>query len=943
MTSRLALWLIVLAFVTPAFGATDAEWRALDSHLAAQPKESMEKAENALRLAGERGDKAGQMKALQTLCRAYDVAHYPPIVSKYVDRAIALAREMGDSEALAWFLYSKSQNIYINDTGASAALLDQATILAERHQLRYLIENIYIDRSWRAIYEGRVSDATALSSKAYTLFEAHNDRRGMARALIQFASVFHRQFGNGENYLPPPTEETSKALDYLGRALNLLDADSDAYNEYLLYFAFGIVYDVSGDYAKAKEFFKKSLLFTARLWPDMMRKTEAETRYRIGAILRKEKRYGEALAYLEGPLPPVLQAEGPGQQFTILLERAYVLANLGRNEESLAALSQARSMLPDSFGARIDYHLRATAIHEMLGNYRQAVQVLHDLRKDEQRFAAASNRKMADEYKARFDVQMKDAENARLRAQQKQAEARQRETEIRRLTLMLALALALVLLGTVTLYLRKRAQAARTEALHHKALAEAEMAANKAKGTFLANMSHELRSPLNVVLGFTQVMMRDPELREETREDLGIIYKSGHHLYTLINQVLDLSKIEAGRMTLDESELDLYALLDELAEMFSITARHKGLQLTLECTPEVPQYVRTDALKIRQVLINLINNALKFTREGGVALNISARAGEPNTCMLSFAVIDTGPGVAEDELASLGEAFVQAQAGQQASEGTGLGLAISASFVRMMGGELRFSSRLGEGTTVGFELAVPLVEIPAAKQIMMEGPRVIALAPDQPRYRILAVDDRPESRQLLVRLLTPLGFEVREAGNGEQAITIWEEWEPHLILMDMRMPVMDGRQAARRIRAAEKGKRTIIIALTASAFESDRAQILSDGCDDFLRKPFREEALFESMHKHLGAQFIHETAPAAAGTEAVNPLAVDALPADLKEQLVQALIDLDAAEVERLVGVMRVHDPELAHTLAQMAYRFQYSQILDLFGRKENSLDPAGG
>jgi signal transduction histidine kinase/DNA-binding response OmpR family regulator len=938
--SRVSLLLILIVFMMPAFAATDAELRALDQRLASQPKESLESAEKALQAADEHGDQVAQMKALRALCRAYDVGHYMPITSKYVDRAVALAREMNDTEALAWFLYAKSQNTYMSDSAASAALLDQATALAEQHRMQYLIENIYIDRSWRAIYDGRVSDAAALSSKAYDLFEKKNDRRGMARALIQFAFFFHAQSGNGENYLPPPAEETHKALEYLGRAMDLLEPGSDVYTEHLLHFMFGIVYDVSGDYAKAKAYFRKSLPFAARLWPDTAQKAETEIRFRIGAILRKEKRYEEALTYLAGPLPPVLREEGAGAVFNLTLERAFVLAHLGRKEESLAALSQARSLLPRSIGNRIDYHLRAAAIHEMFGNYRQAVQALRDLREEEQGLAAAGNRRMADEYKARFDVQLKDSENARLRAQQKQMEAQERETEIRRLALILALAFALLLLGTVAFYLRKRAQAARTEALHHKALAEAEISANKAKSTFLANMSHELRSPLNVVLGFTQVMMRDAGLRKETRDDLGTIYKSGHHLYTLINQVLDLSKIEAGRMTLDESEVDLFGLQDELAEMFSITAEQKGLRLILKCSPEVPQYVRTDALKLRQVLINLINNALKFTREGSVTLSIEARtAPQPETCVLAFAVTDTGPGIAEDELARLGEAFVQARAGQQASEGTGLGLAISSSFVRLMGGEIRFSSRLGEGTTVAFELAVPLAEVPAVTQVASQGPRVIGLAPDQPHYRILVVDDRTESRQILVRLLTPLGFEVREAGNGEEAVTFWEDWQPHLILMDMRMPVMDGRQATRRIRAAEKGKRTVIVALTASSFESDRAQILSDGCDDFLRKPFREEALFESMHKHLGAQFIYEDTPAVPGVEPVDSMAATALPAELQEQLERALTELDSAEVERLIEVVRHHDAALADMFSQMAYRYEYARMLELLGKKENALD----
>jgi signal transduction histidine kinase/ActR/RegA family two-component response regulator len=475
----------------------------------------------------------------------------------------------------------------------------------------------------------------------------------------------------------------------------------------------------------------------------------------------------------------------------------------------------------------------------------------------------------------RFDVKAKETENALLHAEQKEAETR-------RLALALALALTLVLLGGFAFYLRRRAVVAKTESKYHRALAisesrraEALAAASQAKSTFLANMSHELRSPLNAMLGFARILMHDNRLPSDVRDDLTVIRNSGEHLYALINQVLDLSKIEAGQAAFNEANFDLYGLLDDLTGMFSIAAKQKGLDLTIDSEPEVPQFVRTDVVKLRQVLINLITNGLKFTNAGRVILRVG-NPGESElgrdqssdpvaTRLLSFAVIDTGVGIAPEELSRLGEAFVQAKAGLQAKEGTGLGLALSRSFVRLMGGELKISSQVDKGTTLEFDIPVRVVESESVTADTAEAARrVIGLAPNQPCYRILTVDDRIEARQLIKRLLGPLGFEVRDATNGQEAIAVWEEWQPHLIFMDMRMPVMDGREATRRIKATEQGKKTIIIAFTASGFEDEREKILGFGCDDFLRKPFREDALFKLLHKHLAVNFIYEEEDASA-------------------------------------------------------------------------------
>src|SRR5919199_57963 len=427
---------------------------------------------------------------------------------------------------------------------------------------------------------------------------------------------------------------------------------------------------------------------------------------------------------------------------------------------------------------------------------------------------------------------------------------------------------------------------------------EAAEVANKAKSEFLANMSHELRSPLNTILGFSQLMQRSSNLDREQKENINCISRSGEHLLTLINSVLDLSKIEAGRMVLHESNFDLSRLLDDLEDMFRLKADDKQLQLLFERSPNLPQYVRTDEVKLRQALINLLNNAIKFTSEGGVSLRVVSelkvgtlerwkvqegkrQKNQPAnllTCqpaILRFEIEDTGSGIAPDELDTIFEAFTQTQTGKTSREGTGLGLAITRSFVQLMGGEISVRSQMGHGTIFRFDVAVSLVD---ARDIETKQPmrRAIALEPNQQSYRILVVDDKGDNRQLLVKLLAPIGFELKEASNGQEAIEIWEYWQPQLIWMDMRMPVMDGYEATREIRARERelgtgdwglgtredfsqspitNSRTVIIAITASTFEDEEAIVIAAGCDDFVRKPFREQIIFEKMAQFLGVRY----------------------------------------------------------------------------------------
>ncbi|NJM69193.1 MAG: AAA family ATPase [Scytonema sp. RU_4_4] len=452
--------------------------------------------------------------------------------------------------------------------------------------------------------------------------------------------------------------------------------------------------------------------------------------------------------------------------------------------------------------------------------------------------------------------------------------------------------------------------------------------ANRAKSEFLANMSHELRTPLNGILGYTQIFQKDKALTAQQKNGIDIIHQCGEHLLTLINDILDLSKIEARRMELYPKEFHLPEFLESIAEICRIHAEQKGISLIYKTLSPLPRLIRADGKRLRQVLINLLSNAVKFTEKGSITFTVGYQEEK-----LRFQVEDTGIGIAQEQLEEIFLPFQQVCEESRKTEGTGLGLAISRQLVQMMGSELKVKSTLGQGSVFWLDLDLPEVFQQSDVQSLDKGNIIGFIGPAR---KVLVVDDKWANRSVLVNLLQPLGFEVTEATNGLDALDKAREFKPDVIFMDLVMSVMDGFEATRRLRMLPDFKEVIVIAISASVFELDQKQSREVGCNDFLPKPIQKAELLEKLQVHLGLEWIYEQQENQVRAQSIFPVKTqDSLVAPPAEELA-VLLDLamrgDLRSIAQRAAKLEELDEQwapFATHLRQLAKGFKGKQILE--------------
>ncbi len=463
---------------------------------------------------------------------------------------------------------------------------------------------------------------------------------------------------------------------------------------------------------------------------------------------------------------------------------------------------------------------------------------------------------------------------------------------------------------------------------------EAAELASKAKTGFLANMSHELRTPLNAIIGTVQLMARHGSADSRQLERLRVIGDSGNHLLALINDILDMAKIEAGQSDLQIKEMSPRRMCDTLLAMVKGRQGSRRLELRLKVSDRVPDFVETDSRRLRQILLNLLDNAIKYTQQGHIELSLDYRQGDRP--VLVCEVSDTGIGMDERTAAQVFDAFFTTSNHQSGERGTGLGLAICKRYAEMLGGDISFTSEPGRGTRFTVQTVAPEAAHAAPDE---EFHQVMRLAPGQRPPRILVVEDEPASRTLLVELLQDGGLEVLAAKDGDEAVRMQAASSPDLIFMDILMPELDGLQATRLIRKntrGRSGRHPKIVALTAHVFEEDVENVLQAGCDALISKPFTDREIFSIIGELLQLMFTADPARSERQHTPDLGVALGMLPEELLRRLHGAATSLDIKSVEAVIEDCRRLCPAAVPPIQEIVRSYQYDRLLAAISRQMN-------
>ena len=446
--------------------------------------------------------------------------------------------------------------------------------------------------------------------------------------------------------------------------------------------------------------------------------------------------------------------------------------------------------------------------------------------------------------------------------------------------------------------------------------------ANASKTKFLAHMSHELRTPLNAVLGYSQLLQKDHSMSSENQKILATINRSGEHLLALINDVLEVSKIETGHISIEPIAFDFYQFLDDIYSMFATRMSSEGLNLELIKDKGLPQFISADINKVRQIFINILGNAIKFTSIGGITIRVGHNLKDSK---LLIEIEDSGEGISEKEISKLFKPFTQTISGKLGGGGAGLGLSIVQEYIHLMGGTINITSKAGYGTVVHFEL--PYDEAQGSETTSQEFKEVVSLKEEDKGIEILIADDNITNNELMTATLERVGFKVTAVENGFEALRLFKKIRPKMVLLDIAMPVMDGKKAAKEIRSLEYGKDVAILAVTASVFGIDKTKAMESGFNALIRKPFKDYEVYEEIRKGLGIDYIYNEQQKPKKTQKIS---LETLELSFKEELIKAASGMKISAINELIAKAEGDFPKEAEYMKKLAHNFDYETLITL-------------